>query len=166
MTDPSENKRRLMQDIEVNYGRHCNLLMDNEAYYSSSDMLWQTYSAIMMAGMDPGLRNLYMVSNIMRDMISEGSPNIILRLHLRPSVFKNYLSIYELFINNLLSLWLKAHPGILSERTISFRDFYHASKERMIDDVIEKEITVFFTKTPAMPLNRYTCFWEKRLTVI
>ena len=149
MTDPSENKRRLMQDIEVNYGRHCNLLMDNFSYYCSSDTLWQTYSAKMIADMDPASRNFNMVSVAMRVMISEESPNIMLRLYLRPSVFKNYLSIYELFINNLLSLWLKAHPGILSERTISFRDFFHApSKERVIDDVISKEIIGILYQNP------------------
>jgi len=103
----------------------------------------------MMADMNPSLRQLFMASNIVRDMISEGSPNIILRLYLRPSVFKNYLSIYELFINNLLSLWLKAYPAILNKHTISFRDFFHAlSKERVIDDVIEREIIVILYKNP------------------
>jgi len=162
MTDPSENKRRLMQDIEVNYGRHCNLLMDNFSYYCSSDTLWQTYSAKMIADMDPASRNFNMVSVAMRVMISEESPNIMLRLYLRPSVFKNYLSIYELFINNLLSLWLKAHPGILSERTISFRDFYHASKERMIDDVIEKEIIGILYQNPRDAIKQIYMFLGKK----
>ena len=63
MSDLSENKRRLMNDIDVNRNRHCHLLMDNHAYHSFSDMIWQTYCVQMMADMDPALRSFYMVSD-------------------------------------------------------------------------------------------------------
>ena len=141
-------KCRLKQNIENNCVRHSNLLRDNQIYFYHSVRLWRAYYSPMMNDINAVQRHLLQLMTEV-DIISEEFPSVMLRRYIRPSVFKNYFSIYELFTNNLLSLWLKAHPGILSERTISFRDFYHASsKERVIDDVIESEIIGILYKNP------------------
>jgi len=147
MINDSEKKYRLNRDITANQIRHVNLLKDNRAYYFNSVTIWWTYYAQLEAKIDDAQQAI--LSEVERVDFSEKNPNRVIQRYLRPSVFKNYLSIYELFINNLLSLWLRAYPGILNERTISFRDFYLASsKERVIDDVIEKEIIGILYKSP------------------
>jgi hypothetical protein len=147
MTNDSERRLHLLEKIAANQTRHCNLLKDNRAYYFNSVRIWWAYNAQREAEMDSAQH--LRLSEAEHVGFSEKSPNDVLRDYLRPSVFKNFLSIYELFINNLLSLWLKAHPGILNERSISFRDFYHASsKERVIDEIIEREIIGILYKNP------------------
>jgi hypothetical protein len=150
MTTSDEKKLLLRQEIENNKQSFHSQLSDINTYYLYSFMLWQTHRNTNFVSGDriPDGYVQSVMSGIMLDLTKK-SPNDMIRLYLRPSVFKTYLSTYELFLSSLISLWLKAHPGILNDSSISFRDFYHASsRERVIDDVIERKIIDILYKNP------------------
>lgn len=139
----------MAEEIAVLRDRALAELVEAHDYYSHTKLAWETLIQVVAAGRTLSVRNLATGTLSTEADLVDKSRGYIAR-QLAEATFQQFLSIFEIFLFDLLRLWLMAYPRSLVKRQVQFEDILDApDKEAITTLVVNKELSEVFYDRPA-----------------
>ena len=151
MSEILSKKEKLIKQLQANRSSYLIRFEGGDVYYDLSLQLWRSNQLL-------NRELIHSVTSVSLLLPEEVTASDMIRKYLRPSTFRNYMSIFELFLVDVIKIWLSHYPDILGKSQLSFQQFLDStSRETLISDVIEKEvIDILYKDTKAFIKSLYS----------
>lgn len=138
----------LADDIRAVGSRARAELIAAHDYYAYSEIVWYEVSGAAVAGTHTGLTNLVTGSVAPGRVLDTLAVEYITR-HLPEMTLQRFLSIFEVFVADLLRLWLAAFPKTIAAKTLTVGELLDAGDvPTLLGQKIDHELAEVTYKSP------------------
>jgi hypothetical protein len=139
----------LADEIRALRDRAMHDLTSAHDYYTDTKIAWRLVQKVVQAGHTFKVRNLTTGTAATQNDIAAKSRAYVAD-QLTAATFQQFISIFEVFLFDLLRLWLSAYPQSLVGKTVEFKDVLDAPDTQTITVlVIDKELNEISYRRPA-----------------